>query len=66
MVKRTWFGLSPTFSGESSLWATAALHLWGVQVTGLAASGQGVCLEVDSSCKRDFGENVVEGSSLPL
>lgn len=34
---------SPLIVERVSLWATLALHLWGVQVIGLAASRQGMC-----------------------
>lgn len=44
------------------LWAIAALYLWGVQVMVWQQSGQGICLEVDSRCRKSFGENVVEES----
>lgn len=34
---------SPVLVKRTSLWATVALYLWGVQVIGLAASRQGIC-----------------------
>lgn len=43
------------------LWATVALHLWGVQVTGLAARWTGYVFRGWQLVQEELGDNVVGG-----